>query len=449
MSEKHVKPATSLVGLVDLPPDKSIAHRTALFSAMAEGKSRIVGFPTSADPQSTLSCLQALGIHTSQDGDALVVHGKGLAGFKEPRGVLDCGNSGTTMRLLSGMLAGQSFASTLTGDASLSVRPMARIIRPLIEMGASISGSQGESVGINHAGENQDDGSGGSGHFNRPPLIIRPPERTLSGISYRLPVASAQVKSCVLLAGFWAEGDTSVIETEPSRDHTERMLGLASFQAGNERIISVTGRTKVTPRMWSIPGDFSAAAFFMVAASLLEGSLIRMSRVGLNPTRTGLLDVLRAMGANIQLENEREVSGEPIADMIVKHAGLSGVRIEGDIIPNIIDEIPILCIAATAADGVTEIRGAGELRHKESDRIKAMVTGLRAMGANVEEYDDGLAIEGGVPLKGAYIETMHDHRIAMSFAIAALAAEGPTRIAGADIAAVSFPGFFNAIDALR
>jgi len=201
--------------------------------------------------------------------------------------------------------------------------------------------------------------------------------------------------------------------------------------------------------MWSIPADFSAAAFFMVAASILDGSLIRMKRVGLNPTRTGLLDVLRAMGADILLENERDVSGEPIADMVVKHAGLSGLKIDGDIIPNIIDEIPILCIAATAADGVTEIRGAGELRHKESDRISAMVTGLRAMGAQVEEYDDGLAIEGGKLLKGASVDAMHDHRIAMSFAIAALAAKGPSRIAGADIASVSFPGFFDAIDALR
>lgn len=432
MSDKLIAPAPSLVGTVDLPADKSIAHRTALFSAMANGKSRIVGFPSSADPQSTLSCLRGLGVDIASDGEALVVHGKGLDGFKAPTDVLDCGNSGTTMRLLSGMLAGQAFASTLAGDASLSSRPMARVIRPLVAMGASISGSDDDDE-----------------HFNRPPLQIRQAERRLSGISYRLPVASAQVKSCVLLAGFWAEGETSVIEIEPSRDHTERMLGLPSFLIGNERIISVTGRTKVAPRMWSIPADFSAAAFFMVAASILDGSLIRMTRVGLNPTRTGLLDVLRAMGADILLENERDVSGEPIADMVVKHAGLSGVKVDGDIIPNIIDEIPILCIAATAADGVTEIRGASELRHKESDRISAMVTGLRAMGAQVEEYDDGLAIEGGKPLIGASVDAMHDHRIAMSFAIAALAAKGPTKIAGADIAGVSFPRFYDAIDALR
>lgn len=421
-----IQPADALVGAVELPADKSIAHRSALFSAIADGSSRIVGFPSAADPQSTLSCIRSLGIRVEQEDDALVIHGEGLHGLRPPEGPLDCGNSGTTMRLISGILAGQPFESMLTGDASLSVRPMGRITTPLREMGATIQGVDG------HA-----------------PLSIGAAPGSLSPIQYRLPVASAQVKSCVLLAGLYAEGETSVIETKPSRDHTERMLGLSRLQMGDESIISVTGGRAPSARMWSIPGDFSAAAFLLVAASILDGSLIRMPRVGLNPTRTGLLDVLRAMGADIRIENEREVSGEPIGDLVVKSAPLSGIRVEGAVIPNLIDEIPILAVAGVFADGVTEIRDAGELRHKESDRIAAVVSGLRAMGANVEEFDDGLAVTGGSGLGGAEIATHHDHRIAMAFAVAGLAAKGATLIRDAAIANVSFPGFYDTLEALR
>lgn len=424
---RTIAPADSLVGTVDLPADKSIAHRSALFSAISDGTSRIVGFPDSADPQSTLSCLRTLGIGIRQDGDALVVEGKGLHGLKAPVGVIDCGNSGTTMRLLAGILAGQPFESYLIGDESLSKRPMARVLNPLREMGGVAGGDVSE----------------------RPPLTIGPVSGSLTPISYRLPVASAQVKSCVLLAGLYADGETSVIETSPSRDHTERMLGLSRVKMGSESIISVEGGMSLPSRMWSIPADFSAAAFFLVAGSILDGSLIRMPRVGLNPTRTGLLDVLRAMGADILIENEREVGGEPLADLVLRSAPLSGVRVDGDIIPNLIDEIPVLCIAATAADGVTEIRGAEELRHKESDRIAAMVAGLRAMGAEVEEFPDGLAIEGGHPLKGASIATHHDHRIAMAFTIAGLTASSDSRIEGASVASVSFPDFYEVLDSLR
>lgn len=330
------------------------------------------------------------------------------------------------MRLLSGILAGQSFDSTLVGDASLSVRPMGRIMNPLREMGASIDGEDG------HA-----------------PLEIKAASSPLTPIFYRLPVASAQVKSCVLLAGLYADGETSVIETKPSRDHTERMLGLSRFEMGDESILSVTGGRAPYARMWSIPADFSAAAFMLVAASILDGSLIRMPRVGLNPSRTGLLDVLRAMGANILIENERDVSGEPIGDLIVKSAPLSGIRVKGPIIPNLIDEIPILAVAGVFAEGVTEIRGAAELRHKESDRIAAVVSGLRAMGAQVEEFEDGMAITGGAGLTGAEIATHHDHRIAMAFAVAGLGAKGSTLIHDASIANVSFPGFYDTIEALR
>jgi len=425
-ADRSIQPADALVGVVDLPADKSIAHRSALFSAIADGSSRIVGFPNAADPQSTLSCVRALGVRVEQDDDALVIHGQGLRGLRTPDGPLDCGNSGTTMRLLSGILAGQSFASRMIGDASLSVRPMGRIMDPLRQMGARLSGEDG------HA-----------------PLSISPVEGALTPIQYRLPVASAQVKSCVLLAGLYADGESSVIESEASRDHTERMLGLSRIQMGDDSIISVTGGQAPSARMWSIPGDFSAAAFMLVAASILDGSLIRMPRVGLNPTRTGLLDVLRAMGGDIRIENERDVSGEPIGDIIVKSAPLSGIRVDGDVIPNLIDEIPILAVAGAFADGAMEIRGAAELRHKESDRITAVVEGLRAMGADVEEFEDGLAVTGGNGLNGAEITTHHDHRIAMAFAIAGLAASGSTLIRDASIADVSFPGFYDTLDSLR
>jgi len=362
----------------------------------------------------------------NESSDSLLIRGRGLEGLKQASAEIDCGNSGTTMRLLTGILSGRGFESKLTGDASLSKRPMSRVIDPLAEMGIQIESENGH-----------------------PPLIIPESSSTLQAMTYKLPVASAQVKSCILLAALSADGSTTVIEPQPTRDHTERMLGLPTMKMGSEKHITIEGGMTIESHLWSIPADFSAAAFFLVAGSILPESLIGLPRVGLNPTRTGLLDVLRAMGADITMDNEREIAGEPIGDLVVKHSPLSGVHIEGEIISNLIDEIPILCVAALAAEGTTSIRDAGELRHKESDRIDAMVRGLRALGAEVEEFDDGLAIEGGSQLGSGAVSACHDHRIAMSMAIAALMASGPVHIEGASIADVSFPGFYSAIDSLR
>lgn len=425
MSEMTVKPADHLTGTVDLPPDKSIAHRAAMFSAIADGTSRIVNFPEAEDPQSTLSCLRALGVRTGEEDGNLLVHGSGLHGFTQPDSALDCGNSGTTMRLLSGLLAGQRFDTTLTGDDSLRSRPMDRVVDPLRTMGARIEARSG------HA-----------------PLTIRG-WGPLRATTYRLPVASAQVKSCVLLAGLYADGETRVIETSRSRDHTERMLGLSTVDLGEGRTISIEGGRRVEPRMWSIPADFSAAAFFLVAGSIVPNSELTMKSVGLNPSRAGLVDVLRAMGADIRVENERETGGEPIGDLIVRSAALSGVTVGGVQIPVLIDELPVLAVAGAFAEGETVIEGAEELRHKETDRLEAMAAGLSALGARLEERPDGLRIQGGSGLTGGRVESRGDHRIAMALAIGGLAAMDPVTIEGADCTAVSFPGFGEAIDALR
>ena len=413
-----------LLGTVALPADKSIAHRAALFSAIANGTSHIVGFPESADPQSTLACLRQLGITIETDEAGLVVHGKGPSGFSEPFGTLNCGNSGTTMRLLAGMLAGQAFSSTLMGDASLSGRPMGRIIDPLRQMGAEIESVQG-----------------------RAPLTLLG-KKKLKGIEYPLPIASAQVKSCVLLAGLLAEGTTTVIETTPSRDHTERMLGIPSLTVGSATYISVEGGHQIEPQLWSIPADFSAAAFFLVAGSIVPDSVLHLPKVGLNPSRTGLIDILKAMGANISIENERLVSGEPIADLTVRSSTLNGIQIGGEIIANIIDEIPILAVAAAVAEGETVIRDAAELRHKEADRIAAMAEGLNAIGARVTEQADGLTIAGNATFTGGTVEAYHDHRIAMAMGIAGLASSKPIYVRGASVAAVSFPSFWETLEGL-
>lgn len=425
MSDLTVKPADRLTGTVDLPPDKSIAHRAAMFSAIAEGTSRIVNFPEAEDPQSTLACLRALGVRIGDEDGNLVVHGGGLHGFTQPDAPLDCGNSGTTMRLLSGLLAGQRFDTTLTGDDSLRSRPMDRIVDPLRTMGARIEARSG-----------------------RAPLTIRG-WGPLRATTYRLPVASAQVKSCVLLAGLYADGETCVIETSRSRDHTERMLGLSTIDLGEGRTISIEGGRRVEPRIWSIPADFSAAAFFLVAGSIVPNSELTMTSVGLNPSRAGLVDVLRAMGADIRVENERDVGGEPIGNLSVRSAALSGVTVGGEQIPVLIDELPVLAVAAAFADGETVIEDAEELRHKETDRLEAMAAGLSALGARVEERPDGLRIHGGSGLTGGRVESRGDHRIAMALAVAGLAAMDPVTIEGASCAAVSFPGFGEAIDSLR
>ncbi len=427
-----VHPAAALAGSPPLPADKSVAHRAALFAALAEGESEIVGFSDAADPQSTLACLRALGVEIETRDDvlgadgtpSLFVQGVGVTGFRQPGGPLDCGNSGTTMRLLAGILAGQSFPTTLTGDASLSARPMARIADPLRQFGARIDLTDGRAPITLHGG-------------------------SLSGVTYRLPVASAQVKSAVLLAGLSASGTTTVVEPVATRDHTERMLELDVLEIGGERHISVDGGTRVRARQWVVPRDISAAAFFLVAGSIAEAATIQLTGVGINPTRGGVVDVLRAMGADIRTSNERERGGEPLADLRVEApGGLVGVEIGGAIIPNLIDEIPVLAVAAACAQGRTVIRDAAELRVKETDRIEATASFLRAMGADVEETPDGLVIEGGSPLRGAEVDARDDHRIAMAAAVAALVADGSTRIHGAEAAAVSFPHFWDALNAV-
>ena len=427
-----VHPAAALAGAPELPADKSIAHRAVLFAAVAEGETEIVGFSDAADPQSSLACVRALGVDVEARADSLgadgtpslVVHGRGLQGLRAPAAPLDCGNSGTTMRLLAGLLAGQRFASTLVGDASLSARPMRRVTDPLAAMGAQIETTDGSAP-------------------------LRLDGRRLRGTTYRLPVASAQVKSAVLLAGLYGSGETTVVEPTPTRDHTERMLGLDVIELGGERHVTVEGGHAVPAGLRVIPRDPSAAAFFCVAGAVAEASTIELRGVGLNPTRTAFLDVLRAMGARITVHNLREGGGEPLGDLrIATGAGLHGVEIGGAMVPNLIDEIPVLAVAAALAQGRTVIRDAAELRVKETDRIEATAAFLRALGADVTERPDGLVIEGGRPLAGARVEARDDHRIAMAAAVAALSAAGPTTIRGAEAAAVSFPGFWAALEAV-
>ncbi len=416
--------ADGLEGDVLLPADKSIAHRSALFAALGDGSSTIRNYPDSADPQSTLAALRQLGIRAEGDRAALEVEGRGLEGLSPSARPIDCGNSGTTMRLLAGLLAGQPFDSTLVGDASLSRRPMDRIALPLREMGARISLTNG------HA-----------------PIKVTGGQ-ALHGIEYKLPVASAQVKSCVLLAGLFASGTTTVVESETSRDHTERMLGLTTIDLQGVRHVGVSQGYRIAAREWVVPRDFSAAAFFIVAGSIVSQADIRLEKVGLNPTRSVLLDVLRAMGADIVVFNETQDGGEPVGDLRIRSADMEGVTISGDLVPSLIDEIPVLAVAGAVAGGRTEIRDAGELRVKETDRIRATVDNLRRLGARIEELDDGFVVEGGASLHGADVDSFDDHRIAMSMAVAGLVAEGETTISGASCAGVSFPAFWDELSAL-
>lgn len=413
-----------LEGDVALPSDKSIAHRAALFAALGDGTSRIRDYPVSADPQSTVAALRQLGAHIDGEGSVLEVEGRGLEALTQAAGPVDCGNSGTAMRLLAGVLAGQPFHSTLIGDASLSRRPMDRIALPLREMGARVSLTNGHAPIQVYAG------------------------RALHGITYTLPIPSAQVKSCILLAGLFASGTTTVVEDETTRDHTERMLGLATITINGRRHVTVSEGWRIAARDWFIPRDFSAAAFFLVAGSIVPEADIRLERVGLNPTRSALLTVLQAMGANIDVYNESEEGGEPFGDLRVRSSELEGVTISGDLIPNLIDEIPVLAVAGAVAGGRTEIRDAAELRVKETDRIRAMVDNLRRMGAVVEELDDGLIIEGGTALRGAEVDSFGDHRIAMAMGVAGLVADGQTAVCGASCADISFPGFWDALGRL-
>ncbi len=420
---------TGLKGTLTVPGDKSISHRAVMFGALAEGTTTIHGFLKGADCLSTIGCFQAMGIDIEEKEDTIYVHGKGLRGLQAPDGVLDVGNSGTTTRLISGILAGQNFTSELSGDASLNTRPMKRIIAPLSMMGADITSKNGDGCA---------------------PLLIH--GRPLSAIHYDSPVASAQVKSCVLLAGLYADGETSVTEPALSRDHTERML--RSFGAD----IRTEGRTcTITPpktlhgQHIEVPGDISSAAFFIAAACITPDSDVLIQNVGINPTRAGILEVCRAMGADVSLENVREAGGEPVADIRARTSRLKGTVIEGDIIPTLIDELPVIALMACFAGGQTIIRDAHELRVKESDRIAIVSDNLLAMGADVIPTDDGFLInsrQGSLTLHGASINCAMDHRIAMTFAVAGLNADGETVITDSDCVDVSYPDFFRQLEGL-
>ncbi|MDY6803931.1 MAG: 3-phosphoshikimate 1-carboxyvinyltransferase [Cyanobacteriota bacterium] len=413
----------SLKGRIGVPGDKSISHRALMLGAIAIGETTIEGLLLGEDPRTTASCFSLLGADISPLNSELVkVQGLGLGKLQEPSGVLDAGNSGTTMRLMLGILAShpERFFS-VTGDSSLVKRPMSRVIQPLEQMGAKIWGREG-------------------GKFA--PLAVR--GQKLKPFHYHSPIASAQVKSCILFAGLMAEGETTVTEPALSRDHTERMLrafGAKVTIDPETNSATVTGPAQLQGQSVVVPGDISSAAFWLVAAAIVPGSELCIENVGVNPTRTGILEALARMGADIEWENEREVTGEPVADLRVRHCELEACEIGGDLVPRAIDEIPILAVAAIFAKGTTTIRDAGELRVKESDRLMAMATQLSRLGAKITELPDGLDITGGTPLTGSDVDSYGDHRVAMSLAIAALNASGTTTIRGAEAAAISYPEF--------
>ncbi|GIV95806.1 MAG: 3-phosphoshikimate 1-carboxyvinyltransferase [Herpetosiphonaceae bacterium] len=418
-----------LRGSITVPGDKSISHRAVLFNAIAEGNARISGFLDAADPRSTLACLRALGVRIEHEGETLRVYGRGLRGLCEPADVLDCGNSGTTLRLLAGLLSGQRFFSVLTGDDSLRSRPQRRIVEPLRALGAQIDG--------------REDG-------DRAPLAIRGSQ--LHGGSYDLPIASAQIKSALLLSCLTADGPLSLGGRIDSRDHTERMLQAMGIDLALEagRLVLYPPAHPVFPYPVSltVPGDPSSAAFWWVAAAIHPDAEVTTTDVCLNPTRTGTLDVLQAMGAQIEIHNRRNEGNEPVGDVTVRSSGLRGTRIDGALIPRLIDEIPVLAVAAATAYGETVIADAGELRVKETDRIAVVVEQLGAMGATIEPTADGMIIAGGGELRGADVDSLGDHRLAMALGIAALVAEGETAIHNAQAVEVSYPAFWEHLHSL-
>lgn len=426
-----VSPAQRVSGTLRVPGDKSISHRYALLSAIADGRSTISNYAPGADCASTLSCLSALGTIVSrtpapraEDPPLVTIDGRGLRGLRPAAGDLDCGNSGSTMRMLGGVIAAHPFVSTLIGDASLSRRPMRRIMGPLSQMGARLTAEAGD----------------------RPPLRIQGGD--LAGIEFAPDTPSAQVKSAVLLAGLQASGETSVLEPASTRDHTERALtafGVTVTISG--RKIAVRGGQRLTGGSFQVPGDISSAAFMAVAAAAMPGSEVEITGVGLNPSRAGLLDVLRRFGADIETTVDEDHSGEPVGRLRIRHGAMTDLVIAAEEVPEVIDELPVLATLGTFGGSVT-VSGAGELRVKESDRIAELVAGLRAMGADAEERPDGFQVRAGTRLTGGTVHARHDHRLAMAFAIAALGASGPTLIEGADAVAVSYPGFFDDLDRL-
>jgi 3-phosphoshikimate 1-carboxyvinyltransferase len=424
MSSKRILPARNIAGSLSLPGDKSISHRYAMLAAIAEGTTRLENFSTGADCASTLGCLRTLGVEWDRNENQIVIQGHG-PNLVPPKSALDCGNSGSTMRMLSGILAGQDFASELTGDESLTRRPMARVIKPLEQMGARISSSEG----------------------GRPPLQIT--GGNLSAIDYAMPVASAQVKSALLFAGLFAKGETRVAEPARTRDHGEQALrafGAELHRRGNET--RITGGQVLHAIEANIPGDISSAAFFLCAAALFPGSKLILSNLLMNPTRARLLDVLIAMGARLSVTQLEEHHGELVGTVEIEGNTLKGTTIAGAGTVSLIDEIPVVAAIAPYTTTGIEIHDARELRVKESDRIAAIARNLEAMGAEVEELEDGLRIPGGQTLRGAEIDSLGDHRIAMAFSIAALRAEGETIIHGADAAVISYPEFFDALQSI-
>lgn len=420
----QIQPCGPLHGEITVPGDKSISHRAVMLGALANGTTHITGFLMGEDCLSTIDCFRKMGVSIDVSDKEVVVEGVGLHGLTAPECELYTGNSGTTTRLLSGILSGQSFTSTMNGDATIQRRPMGRVMKPLREMGASIEG--------------KDD--------NFCPLTMHPSE--LHGIEYRLPVASAQLKSAILLAGLYAEGQTTVIEPAPSRDHTERMfraLGVEIETNGN--VITLNPPEDLHAVDIAVPSDISSAAYFLVAGAIVPGSELTIKNVGVNPTRTGIIDVLRDMGADITESNFRE-EAEPVCDLTVRYSRLHGTEIGGAIIPRLIDELPVIAVAAAFAEGETVIRDAQELKVKESNRIASMVAELSKAGVDVEETDDGMIVRGGEKPHGASFETYKDHRIAMSLAILGLAAEGASRIDEPEVVAISYPDFFGTIEKL-
>ncbi len=411
--------SSKIRGEIKVGGDKSITHRGLIVGSIAEGITILKGYSTCDDCMATMEIMKKLGINILKNKATIRIEGKGLHGLKEPSNVLDCKNSGTSMRLLSGLLSGQNFFSVLTGDSSLLKRPMKRIIEPLTLMGAKISGRENDQFA---------------------PLTIK--GENLKAIDYESKVASAQVKSAILLASLYAEGNSSITEPAQSRDHTERILNLYGTKIESSRNkITLKEKNKLIAKDLTIPGDISSAAFFLVLASIIKGSRLLIKNVGINPTRTGILEVLKSMDADISVKNQRNKNYEPVADLLVKASKLKSIKISGKIIPKVIDELPILAVAATQAEGTTEIKDAQELRVKETDRIYAIAAGLKKMGAKVEEKPDGLIIEGPTKLKGNICESFDDHRIGMALAIAGVLAEGKTQILESECIDVSFPEF--------
>ncbi|WP_300428755.1 3-phosphoshikimate 1-carboxyvinyltransferase [Candidatus Thioglobus sp.] len=419
MSKFIASPASTLSGELKVPGDKSISHRSIMLGSLSHGITKVSGFLEGEDALSTLKAFQAMGVKIEREGDNVTIHGVGINGLKKPEGPLDLGNSGTSIRLMSGILAAQAFDCELIGDESLSKRPMGRVINPLKDMGAVIDSNDG-----------------------KPPLKITGGQQ-LIGIHYDLPVASAQVKSCVLLAGLYAQGDTCVTEPAPTRDHTERMLkGLGYDVRVNDNQMCLTGGGELTATEIQVPSDISSAAFFMVAACIAPQADITLLGVNINPTRTGVIDVLKLMGARLTTLNQREIGGELLADIRIQSSELKGIHIPESLVPLAIDEFPAVFIAASCAKGETILTGAKELRVKESDRIQVMADGLSILGIENEVLDDGIKIQGGQFQKPtAMIESHHDHRISMSFAVASLRCDYPIEINGVDNVMTSFPNF--------